>query len=120
MDKDFLLSHTDHTLLRVDATWDEIVEIIEDGLSYGTASICIPPAFVAPAAAYIDDQDKSLSVCTVIGFPNGYQTTAVKCYEAEDAIQNGASEIDMVANIGWIKENRWDWIMDEIDEVIEL
>ncbi len=114
-----LLSHVDHTLLNVDATWDEIVEIIEDGMKYKTASICIPPSFVAPAAEYIAEADSELSVCTVIGFPNGYSTTAVKAYEAEEAVQNGASEIDMVVNVGWVKENRWDWIIDEINEVKE-
>ena len=114
-----LLSHVDHTLLNVDATWDEIVEILEDGMKYHTASVCIPTSFVAPAAAYIAEAESELSVCTVIGFPNGYSTTAVKVYEAEDAVQNGASEIDMVVNIGWVKENRWDWIIDEINEVKE-
>ena len=114
-----LLSHVDHTLLNVDATWEEIVEVLDDGMKYHTASVCIPPSFVAPAAAYIAEAESDLSVCTVIGFPNGYSSTAVKVYEAEDAVQNGASEIDMVANIGWIKENRWDWIIEEIDEVKE-
>lgn len=114
-----LLSHVDHTLLNVDATWDEIVEILEDGMKYHTASVCIPPSFVAPAAAYIAEAGAELPVCTVIGFPNGYSTTAVKAYEAEEAVQNGASEIDMVVNIGWVKENRWDWIIEEIDEVKE-
>ncbi|MCR4675467.1 MAG: deoxyribose-phosphate aldolase [Lachnospiraceae bacterium] len=119
MSNEELLSHVDHTLLNVDATWDEIVEIIEDGMKYKTASICIPPSFVAPAAEYIAEADSELSVCTVIGFPNGYSTTAVKAYEAEEAVQNGASEIDMVVNVGWVKENRWDWIIDEINEVKE-
>ncbi len=117
MDKKNLLTHTDHTLLRVDSTWDEIVEIIDDGIKYETASVCIPASFVAPAAAYIEDQDATLPVCTVIGFPNGYSTTAVKAFEAKDAVENGASEIDMVVNVGWVKEGRWDWIIDEIDEV---
>lgn len=114
-----LLSHVDHTLLNVNATWDEIVEILDDGMKYHTASVCIPPSFVAPAAEYIAEANSDLSVCTVIGFPNGYQTTATKAYEAEDAVLNGASEIDMVVNVGWVKENRWDWIIDEINEVKE-
>ena len=117
MHKKYLLAHTDHTLLKVDSTWDEILEIIDDGIKYHTASVCIPASFVAPAAAYIDDQDEKLPICTVIGFPNGYSTTAVKAFEAKDAVENGASEIDMVVNVGWIKEGRWDWIIDEIDEV---
>lgn len=109
-----ILSKVDHTLLKVDATWEEIREIIDDGIKYKTASVCIPASFVKDAKAYARGRTK---VCTVIGFPNGYSTTAVKCFEAEDAVQNGADEIDMVINVGYVKEGRYDDILSEINEV---
>ena len=96
-----ILSKVDHTLLAQGATWEDIRGICDDGLAYGTASVCIPPSYVARAREYLGDR---LAVCTVIGFPNGYATTAVKCFETEDAVKNGADEIDMVINIGWVKE----------------
>ena len=99
MQKDFILSHVDHTMLKQGATWADIQRICDEGLSHRTASVCIPPSYVADAAAYLKGQ---LAVCTVIGFPNGYQTTAVKVAETKDAIAHGADEIDMVINIGWV------------------
>ena len=106
-----LLSHVDHTLLRPDATWAEIKQICDDALQYHTASICIPASYVRACADYLQGR---IPVCTVIGFPNGYSTTAVKVFETTDAIQNGADEIDMVINLGWVKDGRWDELAQEI------
>ena len=106
-----ILARVDHTLLKPESTWEQIKEICDDGRNYGCASVCIPAAFVKKASEYLGD---SLKVCTVIGFPNGYSTTAVKVFEAEDAIRSGAAEIDMVANIGWIKDGMWDRLEEEI------
>ena len=114
---DKILQKSDHTLLRQDATWNEIKETIDDGIRYNTASVCIPPAYVSEAANYIHDKKSSLKVCTVIGFPNGYHTTAVKRFETEDAIKNGADEIDMVIHLGWLKDKKYDAILDEIKEI---
>ena len=109
-----ILSKVDHTLLAQGATWEDIRGICDDGLAYGTASVCIPPSYVARAREYLGGR---LAVCTVIGFPNGYATTAVKCFETEDAVKNGADEIDMVINIGWVKDKRWDDLLAEIRAV---
>lgn len=109
-----ILSKVDHTLLSQSATWDEIKLICDDGIKYGIASVCIPASFVKQAKEYVGDR---LAICTVIGFPNGYSTTAVKCYEASDAVDNGADEIDMVINIGWLKDDKYDLILNEINEV---
>lgn len=109
-----ILKAVDHTLLSQQATWDEIKAICDDGIRYGCASVCIPPAYVADAARYVAGR---IPVCTVIGFPNGYSTTAVKCCEAADAVKNGADEIDMVINIGWLKDRRYDDLLYEINEV---
>ncbi len=109
-----ILSLVDHTLLSPSATWEEIKKICDDGMKYSTASVCIPPSFVKQAAEYLGGK---LPVCTVIGFPNGYCTTAVKCFETEDAVKNGADEIDMVINIGWLKEKKYDDILAEINAV---
>lgn len=106
-----ILSHVDHTLLRPTATTADIDKIIDEGIKYRTASVCIPPSFVAHAAAYAKGRVK---ICTVIGFPNGYNTTAVKVYETEDAVNNGADEIDMVINLGMLKDKCWDMLLDEI------
>ena len=106
-----ILSRADHTLLKPESTWEQIKDICDDGVKYGCASVCIPAAFVKKASEYLGE---SLKVCTVIGFPNGYSTTAVKVFETEDAIRNGAAEIDMVANIGWIKDGMWDRLEEEI------
>ena len=109
-----LLGQVDHTLLTQTATWPEIRQLCDDGLRYGCASVCIPPSYVKQAADYLAGR---LPVCTVIGFPNGYSTTAVKCFEAADAIANGAEEIDMVINLGWVKEENWDALLTEIQAV---
>ena len=109
-----LLGRVDHTLLTQTATWPEIRQICEDGLRYHCASVCIPPSYVKQAADYLAGR---LPVCTVIGFPNGYSTTAVKCFEASDAVANGASEIDMVINLGWVKDGNWDALLAEMQAV---
>ena len=109
-----ILSCCDHTLLAQAATWDQIKANCDDGMQYGTASVCIPPSYVKQAKDYVGDR---LSICTVIGFPNGYNTTAVKCFETEDAVANGADEIDMVINIGWLKDKKYDALLDEIRAV---
>ena len=109
-----ILSRCDHTLLAQAATWEEIRAICDDGMKYKTASVCIPASFVRQAKEYVGDQ---LAICTVIGFPNGYSTTAVKCFETVDAVANGADEIDMVINIGWVKEGKFDELRDEIAAV---
>lgn len=114
MDINEILSKCDHTLLAQTATWSEIKEICDDGMKYNTASVCIPASYVKQAKEYVGE---SLPICTVIGFPNGYSTTAVKCFEAEDAVKNGADEIDMVINIGWVKDKKYDLILNEIREI---
>ena len=114
MDVKNILAHCDHTLLKQESTWDQIKEVCDDGLKYGCASVCIPASFVKQAADYVGNE---LKICTVIGFPNGYSTTAVKVFETEDAIRNGADEIDMVINIGWVKDQRWDEVLAEIKAI---
>ena len=109
-----ILSACDHTLLSTTATWAEIREICNDGMKYGTASVCIPPAFVARAREYVGN---GLKICTVIGFPNGYQTTEVKVFETQNAIANGADEIDMVINIGELKARNFAYLIDEISQI---
>ena len=103
MEQKELLHRVDHTLLAQTATWSEIQQICDDGIRYGCASVCIPPSYVKQAAEYLQGR---LPVCTVIGFPNGYNTTAVKCFEAETAVNEGAAEIDMVINLGWVKDEK--------------
>ena len=116
MDKELqdILSRVDHTLLAQGATWKEIKDICDDGIKYGCASVCIPASYVKQAAEYVAGK---IPVCTVIGFPNGYDTTAAKCFEASDAVANGASEIDMVINIGWVKDGLYDKVLSEIRDV---
>lgn len=109
-----ILSACDHTLLAQTATWDEIRAICDDGIQYGCASVCIPASFVKDAKIYVGDK---LPICTVIGFPNGYATTASKCFMAADAVSNGADEVDMVINIGWAKEAKWQAITQEISAI---
>ena len=111
MDIKEILGKCDHTLLGQAATWAEIKAICDDGIKFGTASVCIPASYVKQAKEYVGGK---LAICTVIGFPNGYSTTAVKCFEASDAVDNGADEIDMVINIGWAKDGKWDEITAEI------
>lgn len=114
MDREEILNKVDHTLLAQTATWEEIREILDDAMKYHTASACIPAAYVKQAAEYVQGR---LPICTVIGFPNGYHTTAVKVFETKDAVANGASEIDMVINIGFLKEKRYEEIEEEIRQV---
>ena len=109
-----ILSKTDHTLLLQTATWEDIKAICDDGIKYGTASVCIPPSFVKKAAKYAEGRVK---ICTVIGFPNGYNTTAVKCFETEKAVEDGADEIDMVINIGMVKEKKYGEVLCEINAI---
>ncbi len=116
MDIKEILSKVDHTLLNQAATWDEIRAICDDGIRYQTASVCIPASYVRQAKDYVGDR---LKICTVIGFPNGYSTTAVKCFEAADAVANGADEIDMVINIGWVKDKKYDELLQEIRQIKE-
>ena len=114
MDINEILKHVDHTLLSPQATWVEIRKICDDAIKYHTASVCIPPSYVSQAAKYLGERVK---VCTVIGFPNGYSTTAVKAFETEDALANGAKEIDMVINIGRLKNKEYDAVREDIAAV---
>ena len=106
-----ILDKCDHTLLGQTATWEQIRAICDDGMKYHCASVCIPASYVKQAKEYVGDK---LPICTVIGFPNGYSTTAAKCFEASDAVDNGADEVDMVINIGWVKDGKYDLVLDEI------
>ena len=106
-----ILSRCDHTLLKQECTWSQIKEVCDDGMKYECASVCIPAAYVKQAADYVGND---LKICTVIGFPNGYSTTAVKVFETRDALANGASEIDVVVNLGWVKDGRWAEILAEL------
>ena len=114
MELNTILAAVDHTLLAQTATWDEIRAICDDGIKYGCASVCIPASYVKQAAEYAAGR---VAVCTVIGFPNGYDTTVSKCFQTMDAVANGAAEIDMVINLGWVKDGRWDDILQEIRAV---
>ena len=114
MDTKKILSYCDHTLLTQQATTEEIKVILDDAIKYGCASACIPAAYVKYAAEYVQGK---LPICTVIGFPNGYSTTATKVFETKDAIANGASEIDMVINVGMLKNKQYDLIRDEIQQI---
>ena len=114
MDVKEILSKCDHTLLAQTATWKEIQAICDDGMKYGCASVCIPASYVKQAAEYVAGK---LPICTVIGFPNGYDTTAAKCFMATDAVENGAEEVDMVINLGWVKDQKWDDLLSEIKAV---
>ena len=116
MNIETILSRCDHTLLSQTATWEQIQAICDDGMKYGTASVCIPPCFVGAARSYVGDR---LKLCTVIGFPNGYNTTAVKCFETRDAVAAGADEIDMVINVGMLKAGRDGEVLAEIRAVKE-
>lgn len=109
-----VVNYVDHTLLSQTATWEEIKQICDDGVAYATASVCIPPSYVKRAKEYLGDK---LAVCTVIGFPNGYNTTAVKVFETADAVANGADEIDMVINLGLVKEGNYEALLEEIKAV---
>lgn len=114
MKKEEILKYVDHTLLKQVSTWEDIRKICDEGIKYNVASVCIPPIFVKQAKKYVSEK---LKICTVIGFPNGYNTTKVKVFETKDAIENGADEIDMVINIGNIKAKKYDEILEEINEI---
>ncbi len=114
MRKEEILKYVDHTLLKQTATWEQIRKLCEEGMEYHTASVCIPPCFVKRAKEYVKDK---LPICTVIGFPNGYMTTKIKVAETEDAVENGADEIDMVIHLGMVKEGRYQDILDEIRQI---
>ena len=114
MDISEILAKCDHTLLATTATWEDIKAICDDGMKYKTASVCIPASFVKQAKEYVGDR---LAICTVIGFPNGYATTAAKCFMAHDAVSNGADEVDMVINLGWVKEGKYDALTEEIRQI---
>ena len=116
MKKEEIIRTIDHTLLKQGATWEQIRDLCKEGIENGVASVCIPPSFVKQAAEFVEDR---LPICTVIGFPNGYQTMAIKAMEAAQAVKNGADEIDMVINIGWVKERRYDDVLKEINVVKE-
>lgn len=111
MEANEILKHVDHTLLLQPSTWEEVKQICDDAMKYQTASVCIPPSYVKQASEYVQGK---MAVCTVIGFPNGYMTTKTKEFETKDAIENGASEIDMVINIGWLKDKKYDFLEEEI------
>lgn len=111
-----MLTHVDHTLLTQTASWEEIKQILDDAMKYKVASACIPASYVKEASDYVDGK---LAICTVIGFPNGYDTTASKVFMAKDAVNNGASEVDMVINIGWLKDKRYDELEAEIRAIKE-
>lgn len=111
MDIQKILAAIDHTCLRQDAVWEDIKNLCDEAIRYSTASVCIPPSFVKKAADYVGGK---IAVCTTIGFPNGYSTTGVKCFETEAAVRDGADEIDMVINIGWLKEKRCRDVLEEI------
>ena len=117
MDIKEILKHVDHTLLLQGSTWEEIKQICDDAMKYETASVCIPPCYVKQAAEYMGDR---MAVCTVIGFPNGNTTTETKAFETKDALENGASEIDMVINIGWLKDKKYDLVENEIRKLKEI
>ena len=116
MEKTDILKKVDHTLLSQKATWEEIREILDDAMKYETASACIPAAYVKQAAEYVEGK---LPICTVIGFPNGYSTTATKVFETKDAVANGAKEIDMVINVGFLKDGRYEELENEIRQIHE-
>jgi len=114
MDRSRVLSAVDHTLLAPTATWAEIKALCDDAVAFGVASVCVPPSHVAQAKDYVGDK---MAVGTTIGFPNGYSTTAIKCFETVDAVKNGVDELDMVINLGWVKEGDYEAILDEIRQV---
>lgn len=116
MDISEILKKVDHTVLGQASTWSDIKSLCDDGIKYNCASVCIPPAYVKKAKEYVGEK---LAICTVIGFPNGYNTTAVKVFETDDAVKNGADEIDMVINIGMLKDKRYDDILNEIKAIKE-
>lgn len=117
MDKKKILSYVDYTMLAQTATWDDIRKLCDDAMSYGTATVCIPPSYVKQAKEYLGNKMK---VCTVIGFPNGYNTTEAKVFETENALENGSDEIDMVINLGLVKEEKYDEVLREIKKIKKI
>ena len=115
-----ILQKVDHTLLKPECTSDQIRTLVDEGIRFHTASVCIPPSYVKEVRDYLVSIQEDLKICTVIGFPNGYHTTAVKCFETEDAIHNGADEIDMVINIGWVKDGRYEDVLNEIRQIKQI
>ena len=109
-----IIQMVDHTILKQESTWEQVKATLDESVKYGAASVCLPPSFVKQSKEYVG---ANLKICTVIGFPNGYHTTAVKCFETDDAIKNGADEIDMVINIGWVKDKKYDDILKEIKAI---
>ena len=116
MDVKEILSKCDHTILAQSASWEEVRAVCDDAIAYGCASVCLPASYVRRAAGYVEGR---IPVCTVIGFPNGYDTAAAKCFMASDAVKGGASEVDMVINLGWVKDQKWDAVLSEIRYVKE-
>ena len=114
MDIANILAHVEHTLLKPEATWEQIKTLCDEAMEFGCATVCIPPAWVKPVAAYVQG---NLKICTVIGFPNGYNTTAAKIFETKDAVENGASELDLVINLGMVKGRKWDELTQEVKGV---
>ena len=112
-----MLAMVDHTLLKPESTWAQIKAICDDAMKYHTATVCIPACYVARCKAYMQDKADKVGVCTVIGFPTGYSTTETKVFEAADAVKNGADEVDMVINLGWVKDQKWDALLEEIKAV---
>ena len=112
-----ILSMVDHTLLKPESTWKEIKQICDDAITYQTATVCIPASYVKACRAYMDEKNSKVGVCTVIGFPTGYSTTASKVFEAADAVKNGADEVDMVINIGMLKDGRDEEVLSEINAI---
>ena len=112
-----ILAKCDHTLLKQTATWEEIKRLCDEGMEYGCASVCIPASYVGQVSDYLKDKNTALKICTVIGFPNGYATSKAKVFETEDAVLNGADEIDMVINIGWLKDGKYGDVKAEIEAV---
>lgn len=117
MDIKKILRATDHTLLRPTATWSQIETLLDEGIRFGCASCCIPPSYVQEAVSFVQGE---LAVCTVVGFPNGYDTSGSKLFQTEDALESGADEIDMVINLGWVKDGLWDFVEDEISQIRDL
>ena len=117
MDIKHILPMVDHTLLKPETTWEQIKGICDDAMKYHTATVCIPASYVARCKAYMQDKADKVGVCTVIGFPTGYSTTETKAFEAADAVKNGADEVDMVINLGWVKDQKWDALLEEIKAV---
>ncbi|NLB10274.1 MAG: deoxyribose-phosphate aldolase [Clostridiaceae bacterium] len=115
MDIKEILTYVDHTLLKPTAVWEEIRQLTDDAVKYNCASVCLPPSYVKEAVEYAEGQ---VPICTVVGFPNGYNTTASKMFEAQEAIDEGASEIDMVVNLGWIKDRLFQYVQDEIEQLV--